>query len=356
MDSDKNDKDFLYAVAAPGQSSSGNGWRNLLHEPFLRNRLEKGIKHDIKEAVASINPDPSHPQIHAGNYRKAHIRLHGLDITLENKRGGTRRGVDPTGKHWHRKLTHHYGYIRRVGGVSAGRDADGDKTDVFVGPHVKSRRVFVVDQISPGTHAFDEHKVLLGFRSTGAAKKGYLSNYDPDWKGLGAITEVSMPAFKAWLRDGGGAKKPFAPESELKKAIVWEPGEMQEYADQYSGSYPDDDPAGGNADAFHWRYEPQYPVEKLGDKQEWLDWYNEERKHYQQEWGNNRRYNAIERSWIRDPEQEPLVGVEGEDGKTTVWDGSHRVGMAHKHGLVTVPMVVGVRKTPPAQEKPADDL
>lgn len=57
---------------------------------------------------------------------------------------------------------------------------------------------------------FDESKVMLGFNTPEEAKAAYMSNYEPDWKGFGAITPVSVEDFKKWLYDGKKQSKAFS--------------------------------------------------------------------------------------------------------------------------------------------------
>lgn len=148
-------------------------------------------------AISPLNdiPEPTQAQKEAGNYTKGHVRLHGMDISIENP-AGTKR--DPKWK----KLKHHYGYIRRTEG------ADGDHVDVFLGPRSEDADapVFVVDQVN-ADGSFDEHKVMLGFDDEASARAGYLANYSKGWQGLSAIKQMSTAEFKAWLKDGN-TKKP----------------------------------------------------------------------------------------------------------------------------------------------------
>jgi hypothetical protein len=131
---------------------------------------------------------PTPKQAEAGNYKKGHLRLHGLDITIETPRGRSRKpGVFP-------RLCCDYGYVKRT------RGADGDHVDVFVGPSTESELVIVIDQVNQdGT--FDEHKCLLGFRTKGDAIAAYRKCYTPDWK-VGPAVVMTIDQFKAWLKDG----------------------------------------------------------------------------------------------------------------------------------------------------------
>lgn len=182
--------------------------------------------HEAASSPLNDLPEPTSAQIDAGNYKKGHIRLHGLDISIENPRGSVRRGVDPTGKEWETELAHHYGYIKGT----VGRDKD--HIDVFVGPE-QSERVYVIDQLDPKTGRLDEHKVMLGFRSPLDARLGYLANYDETGPGrIGAITETSVTEFKQWLKDGN-TKKAFA--GEVKDGVP----EVQEEGSQRKEEVPD---------------------------------------------------------------------------------------------------------------------
>lgn len=157
--------------------------------------------------------EPTQPQKEAGNYQKGHIRVAGLDISVENPEGSARSGTDPNGKAWSVTMKSHYGYIRGTVGK------DKDHIDVFVKPGTQedwAGTAFVVDQVRPDTGAFDEHKIMLGFDSIEAAKAAYRENYSSGWAGLKTISATPIEELKTWLRDGN-TKQPFtksgAPEA-----------------------------------------------------------------------------------------------------------------------------------------------
>lgn len=152
--------------------------------------------------------DPSPAQAEAGNYKKKHIVFQGIPISIENPKGTIRRGIDHKGKPWAAKMLQDYGYIKRTLGK------DGDQVDCFVGPNRRSNRVFVVDQLHHNANKFDEHKCLLGFDSEKQAMAAYRGSYGNTYDfrhQVGAVTEMSVDAFKEWLK-GGGGKKPISPE------------------------------------------------------------------------------------------------------------------------------------------------
>lgn len=141
-------------------------------------------------------PEPTDAQKEAGNYRKGHVRLNGLDISIENPAGSRRRPEWPP-------LQNHYGYFK--GSVGA----DKDHVDVFMTDRASDPDlpVFVVDQVNQDG-SFDEHKVVLGAADEAGARATYLGNYEKGWTGLGAITQMTQDEFKAWVRDAGKTKKP----------------------------------------------------------------------------------------------------------------------------------------------------
>ncbi|SDG85171.1 hypothetical protein SAMN05216588_101186 [Pseudomonas flavescens] len=173
-----------------------------------------------QEAATSPNnslPEPSEAQIEAGNYRKGHIRLGGMDITIENPRGSVRRGKRQDGSEWAHEMSDHYGYIRRTEG------ADGEHVDVYVGPRDDASQVFVVDQLNQGDELFDEHKVMMSYPNRDSAIAAYQSNFDAGWK-VGPVTGLSPEAFRDWLRDGD-LTRPLQP-AEAAKPVERKPAKQ----------------------------------------------------------------------------------------------------------------------------------
>jgi len=157
----------------------------------------------IHEQARSVNVKPTDGQKEAGNYKKGHVRVQGLDITIENPRGSYRSGKDASGKPWRSQLPHHYGYIKRTVG------ADDDHVDVYLGPHLKSPHVFAVDQHDLHGGTFDEHKIFIGFGSKKQARDAYIKAFS-DGRGadrIGHMDTLTVDQFKAWLRSGK-TKKP----------------------------------------------------------------------------------------------------------------------------------------------------
>ena len=164
--------------------------------------METELANRLQSEREKVNTYPTELQKKAGNYKMGHIRVQGMDISIENPKGSYRRGKSKNGKEWSIKMNNDYGYFTR----SVGKD--GDAVDVFLGPNLSSDKVFPIDQYYNGE--FDETKVMLGFDSKEEAKSAYLSNYEKNWKGFKYITEVDIDTFKGWLYNGRRQRKPFA--------------------------------------------------------------------------------------------------------------------------------------------------
>jgi predicted GNAT family acetyltransferase len=158
--------------------------------------------HEAATSPLNAVPQPTQAQKEAGTYKKGHVNIQGLDISIENPKGSKRTGKDSDGETWETTMKSHYGYIKGTVGK------DKDHIDIFVGDSPKKDNVYVIDQINPDTGEFDEHKVLIGFDNMRAARKGYKENYERGWKGLGAITKVPIDEFKEWAKDKEKTKIP----------------------------------------------------------------------------------------------------------------------------------------------------
>ena len=162
-----------------------------------------------KEEEAKVDTNPTDAQKEAGNYKKGHVKVDGLNITIEQPKGSIRRGTDANGKQWESEMHNTYGYIRGTESV------DGDHIDIFLSDNPTEGNVFVVDQINKDG-SFDEHKVMYGFSDMESAKRAYLSNYEEGWQGLGSITEVKKEDFKKWIDSSKRKTKPFAEYTSVK--------------------------------------------------------------------------------------------------------------------------------------------
>lgn len=162
------------------------------------------LSEHITEQARQVNRRPSEAQKEAGNYRKGHVRIHGMEIAIENPCGSFRTGTSSDGNVWKCRLPSHYGYFKKS------EAADGDQLDVFIGPHHKSPLVYVIDQHDADHGGYDEAKVMLGFATAAQAKHTYLRAFS-DGKArdrLGAMHEMTVAQLKEWLKDGD-TKQPY---------------------------------------------------------------------------------------------------------------------------------------------------
>lgn len=197
--------------------------RKQIAELHKDNPIDRAA-HAAATSIQNDLPEPSQAQIEAGNYKKGHIKVHGLDITVENPRGSERRGTDPDGKEWAHTMSDHYGYIKRTTG------ADNENIDTYVGNSPESEQVYIVDQIDQKTGGFDEHKVMMGFNSQEDAIQAYSSNFDKGWK-VGAVRTMNKDEFKSWLKDGD-TKKPAGDSAAPQSETTLDPQRVQrDYGD-----------------------------------------------------------------------------------------------------------------------------
>lgn len=158
---------------------------------------------EIWDESQKVDINPTEGQKEAGNYKMGHVKVDGIDITIENPKGSVRSGKDANGKEWIVTMNNTYGYIRGTRGV------DGDHIDIFLSDNPESGNVYVIDQVDQQTGMYDESKVMYGFNSIDEAKDAYLANYEEGWK-VGVISEVSKEEFKKWIESSTNKIKPFS--------------------------------------------------------------------------------------------------------------------------------------------------
>lgn len=185
-------------------------------ELFESAKLDKEI-HKAAASPKNNLQEPTEEQKKIGNYKKGHIKIAGLDISIENPKGSVRSGVDKNGVKWSIELKHHYGYIKGTIGK------DKDHVDVFINfdvdkEEIENRPVFIIDQVDIDGD-FDEHKCLLGFNNKTEAKKAYLANYEHGWTGLGAISKMTIDEFKEWVIDKKQTQKSIIIESANRESF-----------------------------------------------------------------------------------------------------------------------------------------
>ncbi len=146
-------------------------------------------------------------------------QFQGLPISIENKAGTKRSGIDPDGTPWSVEMHYDYGYIRSTLG------ADQEGIDCYVGDNRNAPHVYIVKQHAiekvkqwPSKYCpqckehvhdcacpefFDEDKVMLGFDNKEQAKAAYLKQYDSELF-LGAISTMSIDDFKKAIDSANG--------------------------------------------------------------------------------------------------------------------------------------------------------
>ena len=195
----------------------------ILNESQLNMLFEITIS-DIEAEMKNVDLNPTDPQKDVGNYKMGHISIKGMGITIENPRGSVRKFKDSDGNEGTITMRNHYGYFRNT----RGNGKDGDAVDVFLGPHIENfDKVYVIDQNNKDGE-FDESKVMIGFLSKEEAKRAYLSNYDPSWRGFRTITAVNLKTFKKWLYRGNKQRKPFAEYVYIQKKKLEEEIQQKE--------------------------------------------------------------------------------------------------------------------------------
>jgi hypothetical protein len=124
-----------------------------------------------------------------------HESASGIPVSLEEHKGEMRHRAHSGDS----RMAADYGYI-----TNAHKDADGMKTDAYVGPHHDSDKVFVINQKHPHTGRFNEHKVMLGYKDRSHAVHDYVHSFND---GLGhkrvqSIVEMGKHELKDWLKNG----------------------------------------------------------------------------------------------------------------------------------------------------------
>ena len=56
------------------------------------------VRKIFSEQEAEVDTNPTEAQKEAGNYKKGHVRISGMDITIEQPKGSIRSGVDANGR------------------------------------------------------------------------------------------------------------------------------------------------------------------------------------------------------------------------------------------------------------------
>lgn len=179
------------------QSKNAKKWNNAVKtakEEYKEKGIEnpddstKGFTERIKELYNGAD-SVEKSLTFSGHKLQGRTAFRGLNISIENKKGTIRRGVNSDGHKWAIKMHYDYGYIRGTEGV------DGDHVDCYIGDNIDAKNVYIIHQKIPGTDKYDEDKCMLGFDTLADAKAAYLKQYDkPGF--FGGVDTVPFELFK----------------------------------------------------------------------------------------------------------------------------------------------------------------
>ncbi|HEV8034398.1 LPD5 domain-containing protein, partial [Yoonia sp.] len=186
----RNGVPMLFDDPAEQANRGQRGGRQRIGQP-----LAPPVKQDVDQAAEEADPNPTDAQKEAGNYKKGHVVWNGMNLTIENAKGSERSGTDQDGETWSVTMPAHYGYFKMTEG------ADGEHVDFYMGEAPDADYVMWIDQADANTGKFDEHKIMVGFPSRGAALEAYRGAFN-DGRGddrIGGIFEGTVAQLKAWL-------------------------------------------------------------------------------------------------------------------------------------------------------------
>ena len=154
----------------------------------------------VEAAYQVTKPDEqiTQSQKEDGNYRKGRFPWQGMEVAIETPRGAVRSGVTREGETWTQTMRSGYGYFVSKPGADqeAGRPTEG--VDVYIGEDVNYPMAYIVNQRTEEGD-FDEHKVMVGYRSQAEAEKAYRQDYAPARGQAVDIVPVAPDQLRAWL-------------------------------------------------------------------------------------------------------------------------------------------------------------
>ena len=158
------------------------------------------LRQEIQRAAGETELDPSEARKLTGNYRKGRFRLHGMEIAIENPKGSVRRGKDQAAKNGPSKC-------RTTTATSRRPKAKPTATTSIVSSGRIRQPPGRGDRRAEPHGRFDQHKVMLGWKSPQAAKKAYLSAYSRGWQGFAGMVTMTVSQFRNWLQHGDTGKR-----------------------------------------------------------------------------------------------------------------------------------------------------
>ena len=195
----KNKKGILLTYSERNNDVTIKNYSEIKKGLLKSNPIQHGIGLDrsLADLIVAYYTDLSSKKVsksltYSGHKLQGRTRLYGMDISIENKKGSYRSGVDKDGHKWKVLMHNDYGYIRGTVGT------DKDHLDCYVGPDKEAQKVYVIHQNDPITHKYDEDKCMLCFSSAADAKAAYMKQYDrPGF--YGSMTTMTIDQFKSFI-------------------------------------------------------------------------------------------------------------------------------------------------------------
>ena len=195
----KNKKGILLTYSERNNDVTLKNYSDIKKGLLKSNPIQHGFGLDLSLAdyIVACYTDLSSKKViksltYSGHKLQGRTRLYGMDISIENKKGSYRSGVDKDGHKWKTLMHYDYGYIRGTVGT------DKDHLDCYVGPDKETQKVYVIHQNDPVTHKYDEDKCMLCFSNAADAKAAYMKQYDrPGF--YGSMTTMTIEQFKSFI-------------------------------------------------------------------------------------------------------------------------------------------------------------
>lgn len=177
---------------------------------------------------------------------------------------------------------------------------------------------------------------------TSMSQKGGVGEYVTPQKSVG-VGGTEVTSSTTWVPAEVVFQQLGRPE-EMTKTATTSPETILRWAKQWEGACIDVDVT-GPAESLDWKEEPAFDLHKVEGWDEGK--YDELYRHAQEiaeEVGEEDTYFGAMCEAIKNHTIEPIFVAEGMDGQFYVWEGNHRVGIAHVLGVDTMPAFVGYRK------------
>lgn len=131
---------------------------------------------------------------------KKKIEVQGIPVWIEWKKGEKRIYKNKGVVKYEKLMKADYGYIPNT------LDADGEELDVYLGSDRTSPKAFVIKQLK-SDKSFDEHKVMIGYRTQEDAKASYDYHMGDAKERFGGMRQVPVSALEALFGENGGKTK-----------------------------------------------------------------------------------------------------------------------------------------------------